>query len=514
MRFFRFVIPILLAHLSGFLFSQDTLPSQPNVIFILADDLGWTDLGAYGSGYYETPNIDRLAAQGMKFTNYHSAQNCAPARAALMSGQYAPRTGVFLVGSEKEKGGSLEGRPLKPIENTRDLPLEKVTMAQAFKNNGYATAMFGKWHLGNYEKNFDYHPSKRGFDEAIETQGKHFNFVLSPETPHDPNVYLADFLTDKSIDFIRRNKDHPFFLYLPHFAVHEPLQAKKELEEKFKAKPPVGGHSNPTYAAMIYSLDESVGRILATLDELKLSQNTIVVFSSDNGGVGGYGGPGGLIRLNPEKADKNPAKKEDGKHITDNSPLRSGKGSFYEGGVRVPLIIRWPGKVKEGTVSDVASIHVDLYPTLLEAARCKKPENYILDGESLVPVLTNAGSLQREGVFQHFPCYLGAGKDQWRSTPVSTITSGNWKLMEFLEDNHVELYNLKEDIGEKNNLSEQNIEKSKYLLDLLHQWRNQIKAPMPTRIDPSAESSSSPDKKSGHKNKSNATEESLKEDDH
>ena len=511
-RISRFVVLILLAHLSHFLFSQETLPSRPNVIFILADDLGWRDLGAYGSGYYETPNIDRLAAQGMKFTNYHSAQNCAPARAALMSGQYAPRTGIYMVGSVAEKGGDLQDRPLKPIENTRDLGLDKITIAQALKNNGYVTAMFGKWHLGNYEKNPAYHPSRRGFDEAIETSGKHFKFQLSPETNHDPNAYLADWLTDKSIDFIRRNKEKPFFLYLPHFAPHSPFQAKKELEQRFAAKPPVEGHSNPTYAAMIYSLDESVGRIMALLEELKLDKNTVLIFSSDNGGVGGYDKPGGLIRKDSDDSvDNAPIKNKNEDLITDNSPLRSGKGSFYEGGTRVPFIVRWPGKIKEGSVSDVPAIHVDLYPTLLDATQSVKPESYTLDGKSLVPIFINAEEPKREGIFQHFPAYLGAGTGQWRATPVSTVISGDWKLMEFLENNRVELYHLREDIGEKNNLAEKNIEKRNELLRRLHQWREEIKAPMPTPNTVTG-TPSTPRTKKEKKMKGSVVDSSLNED--
>ncbi len=326
---------------------------RPNIVYVLADDLGWTDLGVQGSRYYETPHIDALAAQGMNFSCYHNCQNCAPTRAALMSGQYGARTGIYTVGSIERF--AWRTRSLRPVDNITNLPLDKITIAQALHDAGYVTGMFGKWHLGQQGP---YHPAERGFDEAIVSMGRHFNFVTSPKVEYPPGEYLADFLTDKAVDFIRRHKDVPFFLYVPHFAVHSPLRAKPELIERFRAKPPVGGHRNPTYAAMIASVDESVGRIVATLDELDLAKNTVLIFSSDNGGVGGYEREG----IGRPAGD-----------TTDNAPLRSGKGSLYEGGTRVPLIVRWPGVVAAGGACDVPTIHVDLYPTFLDIASAKAP---------------------------------------------------------------------------------------------------------------------------------------------
>ncbi len=265
--------------------------SHPNIVYILADDLGWTDLGVQGSKYYETPNIDRLAGQGVRFTQYHNCQNCQPTRAALMSGQYGARTGIYTVGGIDRF--DWQTRPLRPADNAQHLPSNVTTIAETIKRAGYATAMFGKWHLGNTK---DQHPSQRGFDQAIVSNGKHFDFETSPKVDYPEGAYLADFLTDQSVSFIKQHKSEPFFLYLPHFGVHSPYQAKPELIQHFKAKAGVGGHNNPVYAAMIASVDESVGRILATLDELKLAEKTVVFFSSDNGGVGVMFGKGSKKR--------------------------------------------------------------------------------------------------------------------------------------------------------------------------------------------------------------------------
>jgi arylsulfatase A-like enzyme len=456
------------------------ITSTPNIVFIMADDLGYTDVHCFGSQYYETPNIDRLAEQGMKLTSYHQAQNCQPTRAALMTGQYGPRTGVYTVGGIDRF--NWRSRPLRPVDNLDNLPLEKKTVAQSLKAAGYATGMFGKWHLGNGD---EYHPGKRGFDEAIVSMGKHFDFGTKPkvEIPHK-DTYLADFLTDKAVDFITRHKDKPFFLYLPHFGVHSPHQAKKELIERFKSKAPDGGHDNPTYAAMIASVDESVGRVMETLEKLKLAENTVVVFTSDNGGVGGY------TREGIKKAGD----------ITDNAPLRSGKGSLYEGGTRVPFVVRWPGVVKAGSSCDVPATHVDIFPTLLELAKGTAPEGQALDGESLVPLFRDGSAkLKREAIYQHFPGYLGAGENSWRTTPVATIISGDWKLMEFMEDKRVEVYNLKEDIGETKNLAATEPEKAKALLEKLHAWQQEIKAPMPTPNTEQGQAVPTKNKKGGKK---------------
>lgn len=473
------ILPILLVA-SFFSLVASAADSKPNIVFILADDLGYTDVACYGSKYYETPNIDRLASQGMRFTNYHHCQNCTPTRAALMSGQYGARTGVYTVGAIDRF--EWQGRPLRPVDNVTNLPLDRVILPQAMKASGYATGMFGKWHIGQQG---DYLPGKRGFDEAIVSMGLHYDFPTTPKTEYPKGTYLADFLTDQAVSFIERHKSEPFFLYLPHFGVHSPHQAKPEWIAKFKDKPGVGGHNNPTYAAMIASVDESVGRVMAKLDELKLADNTVLIFASDNGGVGGY------IREGIKKG---------GGDVTDNAPLRHGKGSLYEGGTRVPFIVRWPGKVKAGTACDVPAIHVDVYPTFVALAGGAMPAKQVYDGESLVPLLRDGGAkLKRTAIFQHFPGYLGAGTGQWRTKPVSLVQEGDWKLMEFLEDSRLELYNLREDIGESKNLAETRPEKTRELHAKLVAWRADVKAPMPTKNDGTAAEDAAKKKGKGKK---------------
>jgi arylsulfatase A-like enzyme len=435
---------------------------RPNIVFILADDLGYTDVGCFGSRYYETPNIDRMATQGMRFTDgYTCGPNCQPTRAALMSGQYGPRTGIYTVGSIDRF--NWKSRPLRPVDNVESLPLDKVTLAQSLKKAGYATALFGKWHLGQQAA---YHPARRGFDEAIVSMGQHFDFNTNPTTPYPAGTYLADFLTDKAVDFINRKKDGPFFLCLHHFGVHAPHQAKKELIARFKDKAPSGGHDDPTYAAMIASVDESVGRVLKTLDDLGLAERTLVVFTSDNGGVGGYAREG-IGRAGG---------------ITDNAPLRGGKGMLYEGGVRVPYVFRMPGKIAAGTTCTEPINSVDLYPTLLELSEATAPEGYPLDGRSYLGLLRSGGqgSLGRDAIYWHFPGYLGAGVGSWRTTPAGSIRAGDWKLIEFFETGKLELYNLRDDLSEKSDLAASMPERVKELHSRLLAWRKQVGAPMPT----------------------------------
>jgi arylsulfatase A-like enzyme len=460
-----FALPLVTILLPSEVFANSPAIKRPNIVFILADDLGYTDVACFGSKYYETPNIDRLAAQGKRFTSgYSCGPNCQPTRAALVSGQYSPRTGVYTVGSIDRF--NWQSRPLRPVDNVVKLGPEKITVAETLQQAGYATGIFGKWHLGEDPK---HHPLRQGFDEAIVSMGQHFDFETIPKVEYPAGTYLADFLTDKGVDFIRRHKDGPFFLYLTHFAVHSPHEAKPDLIEKFKPKAPAGGHRDPTYAAMIASVDESVGRVLAVLDELNLAQDTLVIFSSDNGGVGGYEREG-----------------IQGGSITDNSPLKGGKGMLYEGGIRVPYIFRWTGRITPGQVSEVPINSVDLYPTLIELTGATPAAGYPLDGTSYLNVLTGDGKAEgrRNPLFWHFPGYLGAGGGTWRTAPGSAIRAGDWKLIEYFEDGHLELYNLSDDLGEKHNLAAANPAKTQELHTQLVAWRKQIGAPLPTANPP------------------------------
>lgn len=439
------------------------LARPPNVVFILADDLGYRDLGCYGSKYYETPNLDRMASEGMRFTNgYACGPNCQPTRAALMSGQYGPRTGVYTSG--RMDRFDWESRPLRPVENVPALPLDRITIAQALQRAGYRTGFFGKWHLGEEERHL---PEHRGFDEALTSGGGYFSFKTEPSVPVPPDAYLTDFLTEHALDFIRRQGEKPFFLVLAHQAVHAPYEGKPELVEKFRKKAPEGKQNDPEYAAMIASLDESVGRVLSLLEEQGLAKETLVIFSSDNGGSGGY------ARESILKIDE----------VTDNRPLRGGEGMLYEGGLRVPYLFRWPGRIAAGSNCEAIVNSVDLYPTLLAAAGTPAPSKYVLDGENYLPLLTGTGTgkLQRDAIFWHFPGYIGAGGNTWRTTPGGAIRQGDWKLVEFFESNRLELYNLRDDVGEQHNLAAEQPERAQALHERMVQWRRQVGARMPTR---------------------------------
>lgn len=446
--------------------SISSAQEKPNIVFIFIDDLGWKDVGYMGSNYYETPNIDRLAKQGMIFTNaYANAANCAPTRASLLSGQYTPRHGVFTVANPAR--GASKDRRLVPIDNSRKIALDKITIAEALKPAGYMSAAIGKWHVGNDAK-------KEGFDFSVNKyeigykQG-HFN---------KNGAYLTDRFTNDAIDFITENKNNPFFLYLAHDAVHTPIQAKKDLTEKYKAKDAEGCHSHVEYAAMIESVDQSVGRINKTLEDLGLSKNTILIFFSDNGGHGKY---------------------------TCQKPLRGGKGMFYEGGIRVPMFAYWPDKIKKNTTCDDPIIGTDFYTTFLELAGAKHPENYRLDGRSIVPLLKGEKSINRNGTYWHFPAYLesydGLKEDSrdtiFRTRPVSVVRKGDWKLLMYHEEwildggrekmntnNAIELYNLTSDIEEKHNLVHSETKKRDEMLDQLLDWMTEISAPIPSIANP------------------------------
>jgi len=447
---------------------------RPNIVFILIDDLGWRDVGFMGSRFYETPNIDRLASQGMVFTRaYANAPNCAPTRACLMSGQYTPRHGVYTVGTSER--GQSRFRKLVPIRNKTILDAKIVTIAEALKPAGYVSASMGKWHLGDGRTG----PVGQGFDVNVggNTAGNprtYFSPYRNKDLPDGPKgEYLTDRLTDEALKFIEASRDRPFFLYLPHYAVHTPIQAKKDLIAKYKGKKPDGGQKNAAYAAMIESTDQGVGRIMEKLDELKIADHTVVVFFSDNGGYG---------------------------RVTSMAPLRGAKGMLYEGGIREPMIVRWPGRVKAGSTCETAVIGIDFYPTFLEIAGAARPAGQALDGESLVGLMTRGEPLKRKAVFWHFPAYLQAyGAGRWRTTPAGAVQKGDFKLIEFFEDGRLELYNLKDDIGEQDNLAEKMPQKTAELHDLLKAWRKSVNAPVPTKLNPDYDPDA--DKKAGKREK-------------
>lgn len=433
---------------------------RPNIVLFLIDDLGWRDVGFMGSDFFETPHIDRLAQESMRFSSaYSAAPNCAPSRACLMSGQYTPRHGVYTVGDPAR--GNARFRKLVPAQNNTVLDDKLVTIADTLSRAGYRCASVGKWHLGQT-------PLSQGFQVNIagnpsgSPRGGYFSPYRNPQLADGKQgEYLTDRLTDEACAFIKSNTKSPFFLYLTHYAVHTPLQAKQADVEYFESKPAGKMHQHATYAAMIKSMDESIGRVLDTLKTQQLEQNTIIVFTSDNGGYG-------------------PA--------TDMRPLRGSKGMLYEGGIRVPLLIKWPGVTKAGSASEEPVINVDLYPTLLEMTGIPQPEQYLLDGASLVSLLKDPQSqLKTRALFWHFPVYLQ--KDQgmqqrFRTTPVSVIRQGDWKLLEFFEDGHLELYNTRFDISETMNLADRHPEKTKELATALRAWQKRVRAAIPSKPNP------------------------------
>lgn len=412
-------------------------PPKPNFLFILVDDLGWADLSCYGSTYHESLNTDRLAAQGMRFTDaYAAAPVCSPTRASILTGKYPATVHLtdFIAGHWRPYA-----KLVVPKFNLR-LPAEQVALPEALKGAGYVSACFGKWHLGGRGSG----PADHGFDVAGGGPSRNDKKVAS--------------LTDKTLDFMARHKDRPFFVHLCHHTVHIPLEADEKLVAKYKAKLQPGQkypqQANPTYAAMIEQLDQSVGRLMSGLDELGLAKKTVVVFTSDNGG---------LKRIFTGK----------GPIVTSNAPLRDEKGTLYEGGIRVPLIIRWPGVVEAGTTCRVPVSSIDFYPTFLRAAGVPPSPKHEPDGLSLLPLLEGRGGLGRDALYWHYPHYH-------HTPPCGAVREGDLKLIEFYEDGRLELYDLAKDLGEKNDLADQMPEKAAALRDRLHRWLQDVDAQMPT----------------------------------
>lgn len=439
--------------------------SKPNIVLILIDDMGYKDAGFTGSDFYETPNIDKLAKEGMVFNNaYAAAGNCAPSRACLISGQYPPRHNVYAVG-DTERGDVTKMR-LIPTPNSNQLPASNFTIAEAMKYNGYATGMFGKWHLGTKPGT---HPGDQGFDVdgEVKTQKK-AEFAKT----NDPKSIYA--ITEGACKFMEANKSKPFFVYVAHHATHMEIQARQELYDKFKNKPKGTFQKNDRYAAMNNQMDDGVGILLKKIKDLGIEKNTLVIFTSDNGGL-------------PQSPQ---------------TPLRSFKGTYYEGGIREPFIARWPGVIKAGSSSDVITINEDLYPTFVSLAGGKLPADKILDGESLVNVFKGKPVGERKPKFWFFPGYLDkfypGGRDQnFRTRPVTAMRKGDWKLLLYHEEwaldggwdkiatnNAVELYNVKDDVSEKHNLANVNTAKRDEMLKELLAWQKNIGAKVPVTANP------------------------------
>ncbi len=476
--------------------ANEATDKKPNFVFILVDDLGWIDTGCYGSRFYETPNIDRLAAEGMRFTNaYAACAVCSPTRAAVMTGRYPARLGITDWIRARFQGGKIPADKKNPTEYIGDknrkllcppnalwMELDEITIAEALKSAGYTSCHIGKWHLGAD----DWYPEKQGFDFNIGgcDFGQPPNYfdpyyrknqgLIPTLNPRRKGEYLTDREADEAVKFIRRYKDKPFFLYMAHYAVHTPIQGKADLVAKYKAKKPTN-QKNPTYAAMVESVDDAVGKICSVLDELNLAERTIIFFTSDNGGLMG---------------------------VTSNLPLRAGKGYPYEGGIREPLIVRWPKVIKPGTVSHEPVTSIDYFPTICEAAGVPLPQDRDIDGVSILDHLRTNGiqKLNRDALFWHFPHYRG------NIVPYSIIREGDWKLIKRYDTSAssvesgktFELYNLKADLSESNDLSEVLPAKVRRLNAKLTRWLRLSRAKIP-RPNPDYEPDANPQKNKNRK---------------
>lgn len=444
----------------------------PNIVVIIADDLGWADVGYNGNTFFETPSIDKLSAEGMVFNRFYpSAANCAPSRASLLTGMYSPRHQVY-VPQGVSRGGDVSKMRFKvptlgqsSLFNTFPVSINNVSpefesLAEVLKKSGYVSARLGKWHIGDDNQGFDVN-SANGDPDFITnrccTEGRFYD-----------DVHVAEKLTDAALRFIEENKENPFFLYLSHWEVHTPLAARNERIDYYKTKlsSRSGKSYDPIYAAEVEQVDVSVGRVLNKLEELSLEEKTVVIFTSDNGGLSS---------------------------VTNNAPLRAGKGTFYEGGIRVPFCIKWPGVTKPGSQTDVPVIGVDFMPTFAEMVSAELPKNQPVDGESFVPVLNGEPFNGERPVFFHFPLYLGGSvpvlssydgeKNYWRAVPSSVVMSGDWKLIYYYEYERYELFNLKEDISEQNDLSGIETGIAMELLETLKKWVADVNAPVPSVLN-------------------------------
>ncbi len=432
--------------------------TRPNVVVLLVDDMGYADLGCYGHEVHRTPHIDALAADGVRFTNaYANAPNCAPSRASLLTGQYPPRHGIYTVGSPAR--GRAADRRLVPPPNRTALRDEERTLAEGLAGRGYRTACIGKWHLGA-------DPASQGFEHCVAGNEaghprSYFSGYDNPDLPDGPEgEYLTDRLTDEAVAFIDSTAREPFFLLLSYFAVHTPVQGRADLvasyRERYRGRGANGLRRRAEYAAMVGAVDESVGRVLDALRRHEIADRTIVVLLSDNGGHGGF---------------------------TTMAPLRGSKGMLYEGGIRVPMIARWPGVTRAGLVEDTPVMALDWTATLSAAAGVPADADRPLDGVDLRGLLTGEAALQPRALHWHFPAYLEAYSARggpWRTTPAAAVRIGRFKAIEFFEDQRLELYDLRDDPGETRDLAASSPERAAAMRTTLEEWRAATGAAMPT----------------------------------
>ena len=464
-----FLLAGALASCDGTSTSPDVggVTALPNFVFVLVDDLGWADVEVYGSSFYETPNVDRLAAQGARFTNaYAAGPVCSPTRGSILTGRYPARTDTT-----NWFGGNVVGK-LLPAPYLDYLPLEEVTIAERLQDAGYATGFFGKWHLGGE----GYYPENQGFDvnvagyEAGMPFAGYFSPYDNPKLQDGPEgEHLTVRLADESIRFLEQYRDVPFLLYLSFYTVHTPLQAPEEMANKYEQKwaatdfeEPIFGEEPPrrvrlvqqhaVYAGMVESMDSSVGRVLDAIEELGLERETVVVFMSDNGGLSTSEG-----------------------HPTSNLPLRAGKGWLYEGGIREPMIIKWPEHTAPGSVIDDPVISTDFYPTILQMAGLPLDSAQHVDGISLVPVLERTGTLERDALYWHYPHYGNQG-----GFPGSAVRMGRYKLIESFEHERLQLFDLDNDVSEQNDLVDEMPGRVREMHELLERWRGEVDAKLPT----------------------------------
>lgn len=438
--------------------------SKPNILFIYLDDFGWRDTSYAGSDFYETPNIDALAENGMIFDNaYAASSNCAPSRASMLTGTYSPRHEIYNVGTKPR--GNPKFRKLAHIPGKSSLDPNVKTWSKLAKSFGYKTASFGKWHLGKDPRDHGFDVNVGGSKSGSPPRG-YFppHGKISGLESVNENEYLTDTLTNETIEFIKENSQTQWLAYLSHFSVHTPIQAKKKDILKFESKAPGTIHNHVIMAAMIKAVDDGVGKIISVLENLKIKERTVVIFYSDNGGYG-------------------PA--------TSMSPLKGYKGTYYEGGIRVPFFFNWPKVVAAESRCSTPITGVDIYPTLQEIITGKNKIDPKIDGVSIVPLLKGE-KIEPRNIYWHFPAYLQSysqRQDQqrdplFRSRPCSVIRSGKWKLIEYFENKDIELFDLSEDIGEKNNLSTKKPSITKSLRTQLNDWRISTNASIPSKENP------------------------------